>query len=145
MFMTDDHGAWATGAYGCGEMHTPNIDRLAAGGARFTRAFACTPVCSPSRMTYMTGTHSLSPRRAGLASARRQLRRRRATAGSTAHPTYSEVLARNGYTLGMCGKWHMGEDDKRAGAASPIGPPCRAAAGTYRDPEFVHERRASDQ
>src|SRR5262245_46629537 len=55
MFMTDDHGAWAMGAYGCAEMHTPNLDALASGGARFTRAFACTPVCSPSRMTWMTG------------------------------------------------------------------------------------------
>ena len=33
VFMTDDHGAWATGAYGCGEIHTPNIDALAKGGA----------------------------------------------------------------------------------------------------------------
>src|ERR1035438_4529620 len=56
MFMTDDHGSWATGAYGCRDIHTPNIDRLSADGVRFTNAFACTPVCSPSRMTYMTGT-----------------------------------------------------------------------------------------
>jgi choline-sulfatase len=56
MFMTDDHGSWATGAYGCRDIHTPNIDGLSAGGVRFANAFACTPVCSPSRMTYMTGT-----------------------------------------------------------------------------------------
>src|SRR5262245_53535888 len=55
MFMTDDHGAWTLGSYGCGEMHTPNLDKLAHDGARFTRAFACTPVCSPSRMTWITG------------------------------------------------------------------------------------------
>ena len=54
MFMTDDHGVWATGAYGCAEMRTPNIDRLAREGAKFTHAYACTPVCSPSRMSYMT-------------------------------------------------------------------------------------------
>ena len=54
-FMTDDHGAWALGSYGCRELHTPNLDRLAAEGGRFTRAYACTPVCSPSRMTYLTG------------------------------------------------------------------------------------------
>ena len=55
MIMTDDHGAWTLGSYGCAEAHTPNLDRLASDGARFTRAYACTPVCSPSRMSYMTG------------------------------------------------------------------------------------------
>ena len=45
MFMTDDHGAWTLGSYGCPSMHTPNLDALAAGGARFTRGYACTPVC----------------------------------------------------------------------------------------------------
>jgi choline-sulfatase len=53
MFMTDDHASWATGAYGCRDIHAPNIDGLSAGGVRFTNAFACTPVYSPSRMTYM--------------------------------------------------------------------------------------------
>jgi arylsulfatase A-like enzyme len=55
MFMTDDHGAWANGIYGCTEMRTPNVDRLAQSGIRFTNGFAATPVCSPSRMTWATG------------------------------------------------------------------------------------------
>src|SRR5262245_9241688 len=55
MIMTDDHGAWTLGSYGCSEAYTPNLDQLAKEGARFTRAYACTPVCSPSRMSYMTG------------------------------------------------------------------------------------------
>ena len=111
MFMTDDHGAWATGAYGCAEMHTPNIDMLARTGAKFTRAFACTPVCSPSRMTYMTGrlpsTHGVQdwivPEDSFGPATIRFL---------DGHPTYAEVLAQNGYNLGMVGKWHMGDDDK---------------------------------
>ena len=53
--MTNDHGAWAMGAYGCRDMRTPVLDQLAAEGARFTRAYACTPVNSPSRMSYLTG------------------------------------------------------------------------------------------
>jgi arylsulfatase A-like enzyme len=135
MFMTDDHGAWTLGSYGCGDMHTPVLDRLAATGARFTRAFACTPVCSPSRMTYMTGripsTHGvqdwLRPADSFGPQARRWL---------AGHPTYSEVLARNGYTLGMCGKWHMGEDDK-AQAGFSYWATVPGGGGTYRDPEFV--------
>ncbi|MFN3326723.1 MAG: sulfatase [Bryobacteraceae bacterium] len=140
-FMTDDHGAWATGAYGCKEIHTPNIDRLAAEGARFTRAFACTPVCSPSRMTYMTGR---LPSHHGVQDWLRPVdsfgeRSRRWLDG---HPTFSEILARNGYTLGMCGKWHMGQDETpQAGftywATIPGG------GGPYRDPVIVHNGVAS--
>jgi choline-sulfatase len=136
MFMTDDHGAWATGAYGCRDMHTPTIDALAAGGAMFTRAFACTPVCSPSRMTYMTGAlpsaHGvqdyLLPEDSFGPSSPRWLE---------GHLTYSEVLARHGYTLGMCGKWHMGQDD-RAQAGFTEWATVPGGGGPYRDQEFVH-------
>ena len=135
MFMTDDHGAWALGAYGCGDLHTPNIDRLASGGARFTRAFACTPVCSPSRMTYMTGklpSHHgvqdwLLPEDSYGPTTHRWLE---------GHRTYTEVLAANGYTLGLCGKWHMGEDDK-AQAGFSFWASVPGGGGTYRNPEFV--------
>jgi arylsulfatase A-like enzyme len=135
MFMTDDHGAWATGAYSCRDIHTPNIDRLAAGGIRFTNAFACTPVCSPSRMTYMTGklpsTHGvqdwLAPEDSFGPTTRRWL---------AGHLTYTEVLARNGYRLGMCGKWHMGDDDK-AQAGFEYWASVPGGSGPYRDAEFV--------
>lgn len=135
MVMTDDHGAWTLGSYGCPQMHTPNLDRLAATGARFTRAFACTPVCSPSRMTYMTGRipsiHGVKDWLRPADSFGEQSRRWLA-----GHPTYSEVLAKNGYTLGMCGKWHMGEDDK-AQAGFTYWCTVPGGGGTYRDPEFV--------
>ncbi len=133
--MTDDHGAWALGCYGCHDFHTPNIDKLAAGGARFTRAYACTPVCSPSRMSYMTGKipsqHGvqdwLLPEDSFGPSSKQWL------AGQI---TYSEILARNGYTLGMCGKWHMGHDDQtQAGFSYWSTVP--GGGGTYQDPEFV--------
>jgi arylsulfatase A-like enzyme len=135
MFMTDDHGAWATGAYGCGEMRTPNIDRLAAGGARFDRAYACTPVCSPSRMTWLTGKlpsqHGvqdwLIPADSFGAEARPFL---------DGHQTYSEILAANGYTLGLAGKWHMGQDD-RAQRGFSFWHTVPGGGGTFRDPEFV--------
>jgi arylsulfatase A-like enzyme len=136
MFMTDDHGAWATGAYGCAEMHTPNIDRLAAGGAQFMRAYSCTPVCSPSRMTFMTGSlpsiHGvqdwLLPEDSYFGGSRRWLE---------GHLTYTEVLKRNGYTLGMFGKWHMGHDDEaQVGFTQWATVP--GGGGPYVDQEFVH-------
>ncbi len=110
MFMTDDHGAWANGCYGCSEIHTPNIDKLASGGVKLDSAFACTPVCSPSRITYMTGK---IPSRHGV----QDYLLPEDSAGPTAkrwldgHTTYTEILARKGYTLGLSGKWHMGEDE----------------------------------
>jgi arylsulfatase A-like enzyme len=136
MFMTDDHGAWATGAYGCAEMHTPNIDKLAAGGAMFTRAYSCTPVCSPSRMTFMTGSlpsiHGvqdwLLPEDSYGGGSQRWL---------AGHLTYTEILRKNGYTLGMFGKWHMGHDDEaQAGFTQWATVP--GGGGPYEDQEFVH-------
>lgn len=135
MFMTDDHGSWATGAYGCRDIHTPNIDGLSAGGVRFANAFACTPVCSPSRMTYMAGTlpshHGvqdwLLPEDSFGPTSRRWLE---------GHLTYTQVLARNGYRLGMCGKWHMGQDDQ-AQAGFEYWASVPGGSGTYRDPTFV--------
>lgn len=139
MFMTDDHGFWATGDYGCTSIQTPNIDALAKSGARFTRAFACTPVCSPSRMTYMTGkipsTHGvydwLRPVDSFGPTTRRWL---------DGHTPYSSILAANGYTGGMTGKWHMGDDDKSQFGFS-FWASVPGGGGTYRDPEFVKNGR----
>ncbi len=135
-FMTDDHGAWANGVYGCAEMRTPNVDRLAREGMKFTRAFAATPVCSPSRMTWLTG---LLPSRHGVQDwlvpadafgpqSRRWLE------GKTG---WSDVLAANGYTLGMTGKWHMGHDD-RAQSGFSYWATVPGGSGPYKDAEFVH-------
>ncbi|WP_321477247.1 sulfatase-like hydrolase/transferase [uncultured Paludibaculum sp.] len=135
LFMSDDHGAWASGCYGCSDIRTPNIDSLAATGARFTGAYACTPVCSPSRMTYMTG---LIPSQHGVQDY--LLPRDSYGVDSTrfldGHPTWSEALAAHGYTLGMCGKWHMGDDDKAQRGYS-YWHTVPGGGGTYRDPEFV--------
>ena len=135
MFMTDDHGAWTLGSYGCAEMHTPNIDALARGGARFQRAFACTPVCSPSRMTWITGhlpaTHTVQDWLVPEDSFGEQSR-----AWLDGHLTYSEVLAKHGYTLGMCGKWHMGHDDQAQRGFS-FWATVPGGGGPYKDVEFV--------
>jgi len=135
MFMTDDHGAWTLGSYGCKDAATPNLDALAAGGARFDRAFACTPVCSPSRMTWLTGripsTHRvqdwLRPEDSFGPNARKW---------TDGHPTYSEHLAKAGYTLGMCGKWHMG-NDRLAQKGFTYWATIPGGGGSYKDAEFV--------
>jgi N-sulfoglucosamine sulfohydrolase len=58
MFVADDHGAEAFGAYGNHVVKTPNLDRLAAEGVRFTHAFATTASCSASRSVILTGVHN---------------------------------------------------------------------------------------
>src|SRR3569832_1292134 len=53
--LSDNQGAWTLGCYGNPDIRTPNIDRLAAEGIRFTRALSSNPVCSPTRATFLTG------------------------------------------------------------------------------------------
>src|SRR5260370_40888197 len=92
-------------------MRQPNIDRLAREGAKVTRHYACTPVCSPSRMSYMTGKlpsqHGvqdwLIPEDSFGPTTMRFL---------DGHTTYAEILASHGYRLGMCGKGHLGDDER---------------------------------
>ncbi|MBY0508127.1 MAG: sulfatase-like hydrolase/transferase [Bryobacteraceae bacterium] len=135
VFMTDDHGAWASSVYGCAEMHTPNLQRLADTGTKFSRAYATTPVCSPSRMTYLTGTlpskhhvqDYLMPEDSSGTTARRWVE---------GLVSYSSLLAKSGYHCGLTGKWHLGRDAEaqegfRYWATVPGG------GGTFRDAEFV--------
>jgi choline-sulfatase len=135
MFMTDDHGAWAMGEGGCGGIRTPALDRLAAGGARFTRAFACTPVCSPSRMTYLTGR---LPSHHGV----QDFLRAEDSLGEGKRrwldgiPTYSQALADRGYTLGLAGKWHMGDDETPQAGFSFWCSTVLWTGGGYRNPQF---------
>src|SRR5919198_1267897 len=55
--LTDDQAAWAMGAYGNPDIHTPHMDRLARDGVRFAQAFT-SPVCSPSRAMILSGRHA---------------------------------------------------------------------------------------
>ena len=62
LFISDDHGWHDSGAYGASDVRTPNIDRLAREGMKFTHAFAASPLCTPSRCAIETG---LMPHRNG--------------------------------------------------------------------------------
>ena len=57
LFLADDHGQEFSGCYGNPAARTPNIDRLASEGMRFTRAFTASPQCAPSRCVIMTGMY----------------------------------------------------------------------------------------
>lgn len=104
--LTDDQGPWAAGCYGNPEIRTPSIDRIAATGVRFERFFVATPVCSPSRATFLTGRicsqHGVHDWiRGGNVGEDAAAYLRDETA-------YTDVLAQQGYTVGISGKWHLG-------------------------------------
>ena len=55
VFLSDDHGQWASRPYGNSELVTPTLDHLARTGARMENAFTPCPVCSPARASFHTG------------------------------------------------------------------------------------------
>lgn len=132
-FMTDDHGAWALGSK-CDEMHTPNLDRLAANGVTFNEAFACTPVCSPSRATFFTGKlpshHGVQDFLVGADSSGPQSKR-----FLEGHTSFADVLKGEGYKCGLVGKWHLGHDTE-AQSGFDFWYTAPRGSGPYKDVEF---------
>jgi uncharacterized sulfatase len=104
---TDDQARWAVGAYGNKDVRTPNMDRLAREGALFTNAFVNTPVCSPSRASFLTGQRSVM--RLGITDFIAAGENRSGEVGLPDSPiTWPQALQQRGYYTGLVGKWHLG-------------------------------------
>ena len=103
---------------------TPNIDRLAAEGARFQNVFVTTSLCSPSRASLLSGVY-----------ARRHKVINNFTEYPSELPSYPRVLKEAGYETAYIGKWHMGEDnyEMRPGFDSWMS---HRGQGNYVDNEF---------
>lgn len=104
--VTDDQGAWALGCYGNRECKTPHMDRLAREGARFTNAFTVTPVCSPSRATFMTGRYGTE---LGITDWISPVESAAGVGLPVGAVTWPEVLKKHGYATALVGKWHLGD------------------------------------
>lgn len=103
LIFTDDQGAIDVNCYGAKDLITPNMDRLAKEGTRFTQFYVGAPVCSPSRAALMTGRY---PQRAGLST---NAPSQRGGAGMpTEQVTIAEMMKAAGYATGHVGKWHLG-------------------------------------
>ena len=101
IIYSDDVGFGDLGCYG-GTPLTPNIDRLAAGGLRFTDAHATASTCTPSRYSLLTGRYAFREKRAKILAGDAPLL---IEPGS---PTLPQVLRDRGYRTAVIGKWHLG-------------------------------------
>ena len=106
--LADDLGYGDLSCFGRPDYRTPNLDRMAAQGVRFTNAYAASPVCTPTRCAFITGRY---PARTPVG-LEEPLRPRRQVGNRVGlppqHPTIASLLKSNGYETALVGKWHLG-------------------------------------
>ena len=107
--MADDLGYHDLGCYGQKNISTPNIDKLAEEGLRFTQVYAGSTVCAPSRSTLMTGQHTGHTRVRGNFSKVKGLFEQDRVPILEEDTTIAEMLKSSGYVTGITGKWGLGE------------------------------------
>ncbi|MBL7769020.1 MAG: sulfatase-like hydrolase/transferase [Flavipsychrobacter sp.] len=102
LIYTDDLGYGDLSCYGATKLQTPNIDRLAGRGLRFTRAYTTSATCTPSRYALMTGQYPWRKSGTGV------LPGDAALIVPTDKTSLPKVFRQAGYRTGMVGKWHLG-------------------------------------
>ncbi|MGL6095590.1 MAG: arylsulfatase [Fimbriiglobus sp.] len=108
LILADDLGYGDLGCYGQTKIKTPNLDRLAADGVRFTQCYAGSTVCAPSRCALMTGLHTGHCRVRGNGGGGNP---RMNVALTKSDPCVADVLKRAGYATALVGKWGLGEEN----------------------------------
>ncbi len=121
LIVTDDHAYQAVGAYGSTLNKTPNIDRIARGGAIMDEACVTNSVCSASRAVILTGKYSHIN---GL--------KDNGTYFNGAQETFPKILQRNGYKTAVIGKWHLWSDPTGFDYWNIL-----PAQGHYYNPPFI--------
>jgi arylsulfatase A-like enzyme len=101
--MADDLGYADLSCYGRRDFETPNIDRIAAQGMRFTQAYANSAVCSATRLALITGRYQYR-----LPAGLEEPIAGRDVGIPPSHPTLPSLLAAVGYETALIGKWHLG-------------------------------------
>ena len=116
IIYADDLGFGDVGAYGSKLISTPNLDRLAVEGRRFTDAHAPSATCTPSRFGLLTGMYPWRNKRARILSGTAPL------LIDTAQSTVASMLKTQGYRTGIVGKWHLGLGDGNVNWNATIAP-----------------------
>ncbi|MHC4993924.1 MAG: sulfatase, partial [Planctomycetota bacterium] len=154
LIYTDDHGWNGTSA----RMHpdlaesrsdyyrTPNIERLAREGVRFSRGYAPNSNCSPSRHAILSGMSPAKNRRVDIGSGRGPREHVRwLAARNSADPwnkitTFPRLLRDHaGYATAHFGKWHLPQDPSHVGFETHDGSRGNAAGGGFKDPKFIFQ------
>jgi len=106
ILFADDLGYGDLGCYGHPTIRTPNLDRMAVEGMRFTQFYSAAPVCTPSRAALLTGR---LPIRSGLCDNKSRVLFPNSTGGLPHEEiTIAEALKTVGYATACVGKWHLG-------------------------------------
>jgi arylsulfatase A-like enzyme len=116
IIYADDLGYGEIGAYGATELETPNLDKLANQGLRFTKGYASSATCTPSRYALLTGTYPWRNKKAKI------LPGSAALIIDTAQTTIPKILKNKGYKTGIIGKWHLGLGSKTINWNTRISP-----------------------
>ena len=105
LIYVDDLGYGDLSSYGATKIHTPNVDRLAQNGTRFTNAHSTSATCTPSRFALMTGVYPWRQQGTGVLPGDAKL------IVPTDKATLPKVFKQAGYKTAMVGKWHRGLGD----------------------------------
>ena len=107
VIMADDLGYGDVSAYGAIAVQTPNIDKLAGGGLRFTSGYCTASTCTPTRFSFLTGMYAFRQEGTGIGAPESPSIIQPGT------PTLPGMLKKAGYRTAVIGKWHLGLGDPK--------------------------------
>ena len=154
LILSDDQGPFSLGCLHNSELQTPNLDSMAREGARLSHCFCASPVCSPARASILTGSipsrhgvhdwiraGNLDPQPFGFSEETKArydyLIENKAIDYLEGLPTYTQVLADNGYTCALAGKWHLGNSLKPQSGFTKWYTIGKGGCSNYMDPDVI--------